>query len=83
MVDVSNKKRKLEVNGSAKSLAKQPSFSDVLEQLEAEEDSAGSELASMFNGTHVVMDNCRSHRDLECMAKACCSPVRPENNLYR
>jgi hypothetical protein len=35
-----NKKRKLQVNNS---VTKQPSFTDVLEQLEAEGDDAGGE----------------------------------------
>jgi len=35
-----NKKRKLQVNGS---VSKQPSFTDVLQQLEAEGDDAGGE----------------------------------------
>lgn len=44
MVEPTNKKRKLQANGS---LDKQPSFTDVLEQLEAEEDgSSGEQLTS-------------------------------------
>jgi len=42
MVDVSNKKRKLEPNGHAP-FTKQESFSEVLQQLEAEEDKTGGE----------------------------------------
>jgi hypothetical protein len=38
-----NKKRKLQVSGS---VTKQPSFTDVLEQLEAEGDDAGGEQLS-------------------------------------
>ena len=41
VADPLNKKRKLQVNGNG-SAAKQPSFTDVLEQLEAEgDDGAG------------------------------------------
>lgn len=39
----SSKKRKLQAHAS---LVKQDSFSDVLQQLEAEEDAAGGELAT-------------------------------------
>lgn len=38
-----NKKRKLQVNGS-NGLVKQESFSDILMQLEAEEDASGGEI---------------------------------------
>jgi hypothetical protein len=44
-----NKKRKLQVNNS---VTKQPSFTDVLEQLEAEGDDAGGEQPS---GTRSVL----------------------------
>lgn len=38
-----NKKRKLQVNGS-NGIVKQESFSDILMQLEAEEDASGGEI---------------------------------------
>ncbi|ORX34769.1 putative delta DNA polymerase [Kockovaella imperatae] len=46
MVDVSNKKRKLQGNGAVRTLEKQASFSQVLEQLEAEDDNSGDHIES-------------------------------------
>jgi len=56
-----NKKRKLQVNNS---VTKQPSFTDVLEQLEAEGDDAGGEQLLDAYGVSKLMDQIPSRRML-------------------
>lgn len=56
-----NKKRKLQVNNS---VTKQPSFTDVLEQLEAEGDDAGGEALQRVLGMIALMYQTRSRRML-------------------
>lgn len=51
MVEPINKKRKLQANGS---LDKQPSFTDVLQQLEAEDDGMESEFKHTMIHVHLV-----------------------------
>ena len=58
-----NKKRKLQVNGNG-AAAKQPSFTDVLEQLEAEGDDAGGEQLLDTYGCSKLMDQIPSRRML-------------------
>jgi len=66
MVEPTNKKRKIEVNGHANGHAlsgKQESFSAVLEQLEAEEDANGGEtlIIRFHPRTSWLMDWRRPH----------------------
>jgi len=56
-----NKKRKLQVNNS---VTKQPSFTDVLEQLEAEGDDAGGEQLAGNRDSPELMDQIQSRRML-------------------
>ncbi len=43
-MEPSNKKRKVQIENQAREITKQDSFSDVLQQLEAEEDASGGEI---------------------------------------
>ena len=56
-----NKRRKLQVNNS---VTKQPSFTDVLEQLEAEGDDAGGEQLAGNRDPPELMDQIQSRRML-------------------
>ena len=69
MVEPTNKKRKLQANGNG--VDKQPSFTDILQQLEAEGDDSGGGSFEVAVGPST--DENRFNRDIRSVAATCCS----------
>lgn len=74
-LEPSSKKRKLDV-AQKNQLAKQESFTEVLRQLEAEEDASGGETPS-HTPTCVLMFASRLYRDISSMASTTCTGHGP------